>query len=126
VSVTVTTVKPSLAPNSDRRPSPPPLRYLILLLLSMCAVALATLKRLKQNGGFMPGRPAYAGGLLVLVLAGYGLTGCGGGGVSVVTPTPTTPGTQKGTYTLTLTPTASSMSGKPLQLPPMQLTLTVN
>ena len=34
----------------------------------------------------MPGRLAYAGGLLVLVLAGYGLSGCAGGGVSVVTP----------------------------------------
>jgi hypothetical protein len=91
----------------------------------MCAVVLAALKRLTRNVGFRPERLAYAGGVLVLVLAGYGLTGCGGG-VSVVTPTPTTPGTQKGTYTLTLTPTASSMSGKPLQLPPIQLTLTVN
>jgi hypothetical protein len=90
----------------------------------MCLAALAMLKQRKHSGGFMPGRLAYAGGLLVLVLAGYSLTGCAGGGVSVVTPTPT--GTQKGTYTLTLTPAASSMSGKPLQLSPIQLTLTVN
>ena len=73
----------------------------------------------------MPGRLAYASGLLILVLVGYGLSGCAGSGVSVVTP-PTT-GTQKGTYTLTLTPTASSMSGKPLQqLSPIKLTLNVN
>ena len=124
VSVTVTTQKPSLVPNTDRRPNLPPSRYLMLLLLSMCLAALAMLNQLKQSGGFMPGRLAYAGGLLVLILAGYGLSGCAGGGVSVVTPTPT--GTQKGTYTLTLTPTASSMSGKPLQLSPIQLTLTVN
>ena len=124
VSVTVTTVKPSLTPNADRRPNPPLSRYLMLLLLSMCLAALAMLKQLKLSGGFMPGRLAYAGGLLVLVLAGYSLAGCSSGGVSVVTPIST--GTQKGTYTLTLTPAASSMSGKPLQLSPIQLTLTVN
>jgi hypothetical protein len=88
---------------------------------------LVVLNQLKQSRTFMPGRLAFAAGLLVLVLAGYGLTGCASGGVSVVTATPpTTTGTQKGTYTLTLTPTASSMSGKPLQLSPIQLTLTVN
>jgi hypothetical protein len=124
VSVTVTTQKPSLAPDSDRRPNPPPSRYLILLLLSVCVAALAILNQLKQNRGSMPGQLAYASGLLVLVLAGYGLAGCSSGGVSVVTPTST--GTQKGTYTITLTPTASSTSGKPLQLSPIQLTLTVN
>jgi len=124
VSVTVTTVKPSLVPNSHRRPSPPSSRYLMLILLSMCLAALAMRKQLKLGVGFTPGRLAYAGGLLVLVLAGYTFTGCGGGGVSVVTQNVT--GTQKGTYTLTLTPTASSMSGKPLQLSAIQLTLTVN
>jgi hypothetical protein len=126
VNVTVTTMKSSLAPNTDRRLNPPPSRYLMLLILSMCLAALLVLNQLKHSGSFMPGRLAYAGGLLVLVLAGYGLAGCATGGVSVVTPPPTTTGTQKGTYTLTLTPTASSMSGKPLQLTPIQLTLTVN
>jgi hypothetical protein len=126
VNVTITTVKSSLAPITDRRTSPPPSRYLMLLILIMCLAALVALNRLKQSGGFMPGRLAYAGGLLVLVLAGYGLAGCASGGVSTVNPTPTISGTQKGTYTLTLTPSASSMSGKPLQLSPIQLTLTVN
>jgi hypothetical protein len=127
VNVTVTTVKSSLAAFSDRRPSPPLSHYLMLVLLSMCLAMLVVLNQLKQSRTFMPGRLAFAAGLLVLVLAGYGLTGCASGGVSVVTATPpTTTGTQKGTYTLTLTPTASSMSGKPLQLSPIQLTLTVN
>jgi hypothetical protein len=127
VNVTVTTVKSSLAPNADRRQSPPPSPYLILVILSMCLAALLVLNQLKQSGGFMPGRLAYAGGLLALILAGYGLAGCASSGVSVVTPTPpSTTGTQKGTYTLTLTPAASSMSGKPLQLSPIPLTLTVN
>jgi hypothetical protein len=127
VNVTVTTVKSSLAPNADRRQSPPPSPYLMLVILSMCLAALLVLNQLKQSGGFLPGRLAYAGGLLALILAGYGLAGCASGGVSVVTPTPpSTTGTQKGTYTFTLTPAASSMSGKPLQLSPIQLTLTVN
>ena len=125
VTVSVTTQKPSLVPNTDRRPNPPPSGYLLLLLLTMCLALLATLNQLKQSGPFMPGRLAYVSGLLVLALAGYALSGCASGGVSVVTP-PTT-GTQKGTYTLTLTPTASSMSGKPLQqLSPIKLTLNVN
>jgi hypothetical protein len=88
--------------------------------------ALVMLNQLKQSGAFVPRRLAYAGGLLILVLAGTGLAGCAGSGVSVVNPNPGTTGTQKGNYTLTLTPTASSMGGKPLQLSPIQLTLTVN
>jgi hypothetical protein len=121
-------MKSSLAPNTDRRLNPPPSRYLMLLILSMYLAALVLLNQLNHNGGFMPGRLAYAGGFLVLVLAGYGLAGCASSGMSVVNPNPapTITGTQKGTYTLTLTPTASSINGKPLQLSPIQLTLTVN
>jgi hypothetical protein len=127
VSVSVTTVKSSLVPNSDHRPNLPPFSYLMLLVLSLCLAALVMLKQLKQSGGLVPRRLAYASALLILVLSGYGISGCAGGGLSVVTPTPpSTTGTQKGTYTLTLTPAASSMSGKPLQLSPIQLTLTVN
>jgi hypothetical protein len=123
VSVTVTTQQRSLLPNS-RRPNSPLSPYLMLVVLSMCMAVLAVRNQLKQSGGFMPRRLAYAGSLLILVLAGYGLAGCAGGGISVVTPISS--GTQKGTYTLTLTPTATSMSGKPLQLSAIQLTLTVN
>jgi hypothetical protein len=127
LNVTVSTMARSLpVPNSDRQPNPPTSRYLMLLMFSMCLAAFAMFNQLKQRGGFAPSRLAYAGGLLILVLAGSGIAGCASGGASVVTPTPGTSGTQKGTYTLTLTPTASSMSGKPLQLSPIQLTLTVN
>jgi hypothetical protein len=127
LNVAVSTMARSLpVPNSDRQPNPPVSRYLMLLLFSMCLAALAVLKQLKQSGGFAPRRLAYATGLLILLLAGSGIAGCASGGTSVVTPTPGTSGTQKGTHTLTLTPTASSMSGKPLQLSPIQLTLTVN
>jgi hypothetical protein len=50
--------------------------------------------------------------------------GCGGGGASsspqvqIVTP--------QGTSTITITPSAKNAAGQPLQLPPIQLTLTVN
>jgi hypothetical protein len=50
--------------------------------------------------------------------------GCGGGGtaavqaVQIVTP--------PGTSTITVTPSAKSTSGQPLQLPAIQLTLTVD
>jgi hypothetical protein len=127
VNVTVTTVKSSLIPVNNHRPNLPPLRYPTLLILSICLAALLAMNQLKHRR-FMPGRLAYAGGLLVLVLAGYGLAGCASSGMPVVNPTaaPTSTGTQKGTYTLTLSPSASSMSGKPLQLSPIQLTLTVN
>jgi hypothetical protein len=123
VTVTVTTQQRSIVPNTDRRPNSPLSRYFMLLLLSACVAVLVMLNQLKHSGGFMPGRLAYAGSLLILVLAAYSLAGCAGG-ASVVTPIST--GTQKGSYTLTLTPTASSVGGKPLQLAPIQLTLTVN
>jgi len=125
VSVTVATQQRSLLPNSQR-PNSPLSPYSMRVILSMCMAVLAVLNQLKQSGGFMPRRLACGGSLLILVLAGYGLAGCGGGSISVVTPISSGSGTQKGTYTLTLTPTATSMSGKPLQLSPIQLTLTVN
>jgi hypothetical protein len=96
----------------------------MLLVLSMCVALLAMLKQLQKTGG--SGRLAHGVSFAVLVIAGYALAGCASGGVSVVNPNPTVSGTQKGTYTLTLTPTASSMTGKPLQLSPIQLTLNVN
>jgi hypothetical protein len=126
VSVSVTTMKSSLVPNTVHRPSPPPSLYLMLLALSMCGITLSLLKQLGNTGRPMPGWLAHAASFAVLAFAGYVLTGCASGGVSVVTPTPPVSGTQKGSYTLTLTPTASSMSGKPLQLSPIQLTLNVN
>jgi Domain of unknown function (DUF1929)/Legume lectin domain/PKD domain/Abnormal spindle-like microcephaly-assoc'd, ASPM-SPD-2-Hydin/Quinohemoprotein amine dehydrogenase, alpha subunit domain III len=127
LNVTVSTMARSLpVANSDRQPNPPASRYLMMVIFSMCLAAFAMFNQPKQSRGFAPRRLAYAGGLLILVLAGSGIAGCASGGTSVVTPTPGTSGTQKGTYTLTLTPTASSMSGKPLQLSPIQLTLTVN
>ncbi len=49
--------------------------------------------------------------------------GCGGGSS---TPPPAQIVTPQGTSTITITPSAKSASGQPLQLPSIQLTLTVN
>jgi hypothetical protein len=55
------------------------------------------------------------------------VAGCGGGSaVQQVTPPPPQLVTPAGSYALTITPTANSASGKALQLPAIQLTLTVN
>jgi hypothetical protein len=66
-----------------------------------------------------------AGAFATLALTS--LAACGGGSSSVTTTPPPPPiVTPQGTSTITITPTASSLGGKPLQLPAMQLTLTVN
>ncbi len=57
-----------------------------------------------------------------LMLAG---AGCGGGSASVAPPQIIPVVTPAGTSAITVTPTANSASGQPLQLQPIQLTLTV-
>jgi 6-phosphogluconolactonase (cycloisomerase 2 family) len=52
-----------------------------------------------------------------------GVAGCGGGSAAVQPPQPTV--TPSGTSTIVITPSAMSLSGQPLQLQPIQLTLTV-
>lgn len=55
-----------------------------------------------------------------------GAAGCGGGSTSISTPQTPPVVTPQGTSTITITPSAISISGKPLQMQPIQLTLTVN
>ncbi|HZC66851.1 MAG TPA: hypothetical protein VE545_09775 [Candidatus Dormibacteraeota bacterium] len=52
-----------------------------------------------------------------------GTAGCGGGSATVPPPLPTV--TPSGTSAIVITPSAMSPSGQPLQLQPIQLTLTV-
>jgi hypothetical protein len=63
---------------------------------------------------------------LIIAVAIFGVAGCASGGGSSGGGGGGTTGTQKGTYTITLTPTANGTTGKPLQLAPIQLSLTVN
>ncbi|HEV2195226.1 MAG TPA: choice-of-anchor D domain-containing protein [Candidatus Acidoferrum sp.] len=53
------------------------------------------------------------------------LTGCGGGAASITTTPPPPVITPSGTSTITISLSAASSTGQPLQLPPIQLTLTV-
>lgn len=74
-------------------------------------------------------RFAYAGAsqaiiFLLMLSAIFGAAGCGGG--SAATTTPPQIVTPQGQSTIIVTPSATSANGKPLQLQPIQLTLTVN
>jgi len=64
-------------------------------------------------------------GALVAVLsyAGLSVGGCGGGSTATIAPPPII--TPAGTSTIVITPAAMSSTGQPLQLQPIQLTLTV-
>ena len=84
---------------------------------------MAAMYGLKLRGAFTSRQLAYTTGILVLVLAASGIAGCAGGSSTG----PGNPvGTHAGTYTLTLTPSATSSTGQPLALTPIQLTLIVN
>lgn len=68
------------------------------------------------------------GAMLLFVLLGTTLdaAGCGGGSTSIAAASSTQGVTPQGTSTIIVTPAATSVSGNPLQLQPIQLTLTVN
>jgi hypothetical protein len=121
-----TTARSVLLPLSDRQRTPPATPYVLFLSLGLCVAIFAALYPARLRTLSVQRRFAYGGGLLVLMLAAYGLAGCASSGSSGGGGGGGTSGTQKGTYTLTLTPTAMSTGGKALQLAPIQLTLTVN
>jgi len=62
-------------------------------------------------------------GAVSILCITFALTGCGGGSAAVTPPPPVV--TPSGTSTLTISLTATSSTGQPLQLQPIQLTLTV-
>jgi hypothetical protein len=100
----------------------PGLRLLPLLALALLLLlAYKTLRTLQNAGSLRRLRLAIvlASAVFCVVL---GVAGCGGGSASVVPPPIFTP---SGTSTITVTPSAMSSTGQPLQLPPIQLTLTV-
>lgn len=71
-----------------------------------------------------PRRLAFASAFAsLLLLAALTSAGCGGG--STATTIPPQIVTPQGTSTIIITPAAMSASGKPLQLQPIQLSLTV-
>ena len=72
-------------------------------------------RRLALGGGF-----ATIAALIVLTTAG-----CGGGSTNVAAPPPPQVITPQGSFNIVVTPSAMSASGQPLQLQPIQLSLTV-
>jgi hypothetical protein len=62
---------------------------------------------------------------LMMLCAIWTAAGCGGGSAMLTTAPPQIV-TPQGQFTIIVTPSATSANGKPLQLQPIQLTLTVN
>jgi hypothetical protein len=99
------------------------------LLLALLLFVLEMIRKSLNAEKMLPGnRLAISGALAAVLLCTIlGSAGCGGGGGSPANALPPTQQivTPSGTSTIVLTPTAMSSSGAPLQLQPIQLTLTV-
>ncbi len=117
-----TTARSFLIPQASREPKPPAMPLVTLILVIASAVLLGSIYQFLPRERFTQRQLVCCGAAFIVVITLLSVSGCASGGSS---PGPTT-GTQKGMYTLTLTPTATSVSGKPLQLTPIQLTLIVN
>jgi hypothetical protein len=96
----------------------------------MVALLLAFAAHSKHHWNARRGRVRFAGAFGAAILfAIFGLTwtaaGCGGGSANVISSQPQVV-TPQGQFTITIAPSATSANGKPLQLPPIQLTLVVN
>jgi len=129
-TVTVSTKGAAGLPLSMPWRFPPPARIRVLLLLAfaMLLVTIARNHRISDDSRGA-GRLALGGALIAILLCSViYATGCGSGSAVTTPPpiiTPPSVVTPSGTSTITITPAAMSSSGQPLQLPPIQLTLTV-
>lgn len=128
-TVTVTTSGPAHAeiiPVAPRTPAPRdlPVPRLLVILTAIWLFAWVGVRSRDRNS--KAERSWAAAALVLIVLSAASANGCGGGGgtQSVAGPPPVI--TPQGTSTLTVTPSATNASGSPLQLSPIQLTLSVN
>jgi hypothetical protein len=110
---------PRSTPSSGTRVLPALLAWVCLLFL----LALTSKRGLVPRPQRRTLRAAVGMATVFLLLVS---AGCGGGNTSVTAPQAPQVVTPQGTSTITVTPSATSVSGKPLQLQPIQLTLTVN
>ncbi len=140
VTVTVPTSNGSIAPPNaipySTRPHQPqslqrffPTTILCLFILLLWKrIHTATTHNVAANLPSSPWKAIYAvAALAIFVPIIFSAAGCGGSSPST-TPAPhgSSVVTPRGTSTLVLTPSAVNAAGKPLQLSPIQLTLTVN
>jgi hypothetical protein len=129
-TVTVSTKGAAGLPPSMPWRFAPPARIRVLLLLAF-ALLLVTIARNHRmfDGARVAKRLALGGEFTAILLCSViYATGCGSGSAVTTPPpiiTPPSVVTPSGTSTITITPAAMSSSGQPLQLPPIQLTLTV-
>ena len=104
-------------------PAKPGLTIAFVLLLILAF-------RAKRDSDTPQQQRAFSGAvsmLIFLMMLGAILTTAGGGGGSaMLTTTPPQIVTPQGQFTIIVTPSATSANSKPLQLQPIQLTLTVN
>ena len=126
LSVTVTTSgSAALFPflNAPRLTPLGGVRSLPMLALIMIFLAWLVRKTDRRTTAHTKGFAFGTAFAAITLLALFSTAGCGGGSTATVPPPPIV--TPQGTSTLTITPTAMSTTGKPLQLQPIQLTLTV-
>ena len=96
---------------------------LIVAVILLVFLAFST----KHNSDTPMRRRTFSSAVIFLMMLGAicVATGCGGGSAMLTTAPPQIV-TPQGQFTIIVTPSATSASGKPLQLQPIQLTLTVN
>jgi len=124
-TVTVTTSGAAILPPSTlmRFRDFPGLRVLPLLALALIFwMTFMNRKSLQSTAGGRCWRLSAVFATLVLCVVAS-VSGCGGGSAALVTPPPVI--TPSGNSTITISMSAMSSSGQPLQLQPLQLTLTV-
>ncbi len=123
-TVTVSTRGGAMSPPSIPRRFVPPSEIRVLILLALALVLVITAKnRWMFDGAVGARRWAWSGALTTVLLCSViYAAGCGSSSVTTTPPPIVTP---PGNSTIVVTPTAMSSSGQPLQLQPIQLTLTV-
>lgn len=127
-TVTVTTSGPAQFPPSAPLRIPPllpvPLSAPTLLALLFLFIAFFSKHGCALQPAARKKRLAFCGVLSATIFCiTFSLAGCGGGSAAVTPPPPVI--TPSGTSTITISLSATSSTGQPLQLQPVQLTLTV-
>ena len=126
-TVTVSTKGGAMLPFTIFRRTIPRNVFPMPLLLTLALLLLARFKNGRQAAAISRNMRIVWSGALATTLFCLMIYAAGcGAGTSIVTTTPPPVFTPSGTSTIVVSPTAMSSTGKPLQLPPIQLTLTVN
>jgi 6-phosphogluconolactonase (cycloisomerase 2 family) len=126
-TVTITTSGAAMLPPSAPMHFKPISGLRVLPLLAFALVLLMAYKNLRMlENAAASKRLTMYGALTVAIFCVFlSIAGCGGGSAAVAPVAPPPVITPSGTSTITVTMSAMSSSGKPLQLQPIQLTLTV-